>query len=213
MKLVIFGATGHIGRAITAETLQRGHDVTAVVRDLSRLSGAYPKLDVVAGDIARPTTYADTLRHADAVIVSISARRDGDPTLLARHADIVLEAAAKARVGRLAWVGGAASLEVKPGVRVIDDPHFPAAWRPEAEAQAEALAVFRASKANIDWVYLSPAALIEDGERTGNFRIGGDQLLVDADGKSRISVADFAAALVDRIEQNDHPRQRITVAY
>ena len=213
MKLVIFGATGHIGRAITTETLQRGHDVTAVVRDLSRLSGAYPKLDVVAGDIARPTTYADFLRLADAVIVAISARRDGDPASLARNAGIVLEAAAKARVGRLAWVGGAGSLEVQPGIRVIDDAHFPAAWRPEAEAQAEALALFRASKANIDWVYVSPAALIEDGEHTGNYRIGGDQLLVGADGKSRISVADFAAALVDRIEQNDHPRQRITVAY
>jgi putative NADH-flavin reductase len=96
---------------------------------------------------------------------------------------------------------------------VLDDPQFPAAWRPEAQAQAEALAVFRASHADIDWVYLSPAALLEDGERTGNFRLGGDDLLVDAHGNSRISLPDFAAALVDRVERNDCARQRITVAY
>jgi len=213
MNLLIFGATGHIGQAITAETLRRGHDVTAVVRDLARLSGAWPKLDVIVGDIAKPNTYSDALRHADAVIVAVSARRDGEPKALARNAGIVLDAAARAGVARLAWVGGAASLEVKPGVRVIDDPNFPAAWRPEAEAQAEALAAFRASKADIDWVYVSPAAVIEDGEHTGNYRVGGDRLLVDAHGKSHISVPDFAAALIDRVEQNDHPRQRITVAY
>lgn len=213
MKIVLFGATGHVGQAIARETLRRGHAVTAIVRDLSRLTGAYPKLDVIVGDIAKPATCVEALRHADAVIASISARRDGGPASIARNAGILLEAAAKAGVARLAWVGGAGSLEVKPGVRVIDDPDFPAAWKAEAEGQSEALAVFRASKANIAWVYVSPAALLEDGERTGNYRLGGDRLLVDANGKSRISTTDFAAALVDRVERNDRPRQRITVAY
>ena len=213
MKLVLFGATGHIGQALVVESLRRGHAVTAIVRDLSRLSGAYPQLDVVAGDIAKPSTYRDAMQHADGVIASISARRDNDNSSVARNAGVLLDAAAKAGVGRLAWVGGAGSLEVKPGVRVIDDPHFPAAWKPEAEAQAEALAVFRASSANVDWVYVSPAALLEDGERTGAYRLGGDQLLVDANGASRITIPDYAAALLDRLELNDSPRRRVTVAY
>ena len=100
-----------------------------------------------------------------------------------------------------------------PGVRVVDDPHFPEAWKAEALAQAKALDRFRASSADIDWTYISPAALIEDGPRTGSYRIGGDQLLVDAHGKSQISVADYAVALLDRLEHDDARRQRITVAY
>lgn len=119
----------------------------------------------------------------------------------------------KAGVKRLLWVGGAGSLETAPGVKVIDDPGFPVAWKPEAEAQAEALDVFRASQAEVEWTYISPAALIEDGERRGSYRIGGDRLLVDANGVSRIGVADYAVALLDRLEQHDALRQRITVAY
>ena len=213
MKIALFGATGHVGHTILDEALARGAEVTAIVRDPSRLTTRSDRVKVVTGDIADPQSWLDAVRGADVMIVSISARRDGSNDAVPAKAATVLDYLPKAGVNRLLWVGGAASLETSPGVRVIDDPHFPAAWRPEAEAQADALALFRSSQANIDWVYISPAALIEDGERTGNYRIGGDHLLVDADGKSRISVADFAAALVDRIEQNDRPRQRITVAY
>jgi putative NADH-flavin reductase len=213
MELVLFGATGHIGRSILAEALQRGHEVTAIVRDLARLSISNPKLKGVVGDVSAPATYAAALQGADAVIASISARRDGDFASIARNAGILLDALPKAGVKRLVWVGGAGTLEVAPGVKVIDDPHFPAAWKPEALAQGEALALFRASKADIDWIYISPAALIEDGERSGTYRIGGELLLVDANGKSRITIADYAAALLDRVEKNDKPRQRITVAY
>lgn len=213
MKIVLFGATGHVGQGILNEALQRGHSVTAIVRDPARVNVMNPKIELVIGDVSKPASYTDTLLGADAVIASLSARRDGDVASVARNASILLDTLPKAGVKRLAWVGGAGTLEVAPGVKVIDDPHFPAAWKPEAEAQSEALTVFRASKANIDWVYISPAALLEDGERTGKYRIGGDQLLVDANGKSRISIPDYAVALLDRIEKNDRPRQRITVAY
>lgn len=213
MKIVLFGATGHVGQGILGEALQRDHDVTAVVRDPTRVTIQNARLTLVTGDVANPASYASALQGADAVIASISARRDGDFASVARNADVLLDTLPKAGVKRLAWVGGAGTLEVAPGVRVIDDPHFPAAWKPEAEAQGDALAVFRVSKANIDWVYISPAALLEDGERTGKYRIGGDRLLVDADGKSRISIPDYAVALLDRIENNDTPRKRITVAY
>ncbi|HEY8009582.1 MAG TPA: NAD(P)H-binding protein [Rudaea sp.] len=213
MKIVLFGATGHIGHGILNEALQRGHTVTAVVRDPARLSVSNPKLNVLVGDVSKPATYAAALQGADAAIASISARRDGDFASVAKSARTLLDALPKAGVKRLAWVGGAGTLQVAPGVRVIDDPHFPAAWKPEAEAQGEALDVFRASKADIDWIYISPAAMIEDGVRSGNYRVGGEQLLVDANGKSRITVADYAVALLDRVEKNDKPRQRISVAY
>lgn len=213
MKIALFGATGHLGKGILLEALQRSHDVVAIVRDRSRLDVSNPHLQVVVGDVAAPSSYASALHGVDAVIASLSARRDGDPSALPANARTLLDALPKAGVKRLVWVGGAGSLETKPGVRVIDDPNFPAAWKPEANAQGEALAVFRASKADVDWTYVSPAALIEDGERSGRYRIGGDQLLVDANGVSRITVPDYAIAILDRAEKHDAPRRRITVAY
>lgn len=213
MKIALFGATGHLGKGILLEALQRGHDVVAIVRDRSRLDASNSHLQVVVGDVADPPSYASALHGVDAVIASLSARRDGDPSAVPANARTLLDTLPRAGVKRLVWVGGAGSLEVKPGVRVIDDPQFPAAWKPEANAQGEALAVFRASKADIDWTYVSPAALIEDGERSGHYRIGGDQLLVDANGISRITVPDYAIAILDRAEKNDAPRRRITVAY
>jgi putative NADH-flavin reductase len=213
MKIALFGATGHIGQGILDEALSRGYDVVAVVRDPSRLAQRNDKLKVVTGDVAQPASWLDAVRGADAVVASLSARRDGHPDSLPANAGMLLDNLPKAGVKRLLWVGGAASLEVAPGVRVIDDPNFPAEWKPEAEAQTKALDVFRASKADVDWTYISPAAVLQDGERSGKFRVGGDQLLVDAKGASRISVADYAVALLDRIEQRDALRQRITVAY
>jgi putative NADH-flavin reductase len=213
MKIVLFGATGHLGGAILEEALRRGHDVTAIVRDRARLKAADERLRVAVGDVADPATYEAALRGADAVIASLSARRDGDPSAVPAGARTLLEALPDAGVKRLVWVGGAGTLEVEPGVRVIDDPNFPAAWKPEAEAQGEALAVFRASAAAVDWTYVSPAALIEDGERSGHYRLGGDRLLTDADGVSRITVPDYAVAILDRVENDDAPRRRVTVAY
>lgn len=213
MKLVLFGATGHIGHAILDEALARGHEVTAVVRDPSRLDVRDDKLHVVTGDIAQPAGWLASLKGADAVIASVSARRDGNNDTLTTAATRLLSTLPGAGVTRLLWIGGAGSLETAPGVKVIDSPHFPAAWKPEAEAQARALDVFRDSKADIDWTYISPAALLEDGARTGTYRIGGDQLLTDASGNSRISVPDYAVAVLDRLDREDARRQRITVAY
>lgn len=213
MKIALFGATGHIGHAILDEALSRGHDMTAIVRDPSLLSHDGAHLKVVTGDVTRPESWQDAVAGADVVIASLSARRDGAPDSIPANAAILLEHLPQTDVKRLLWVGGAASLETAPGVRVIDDPHFPDAWKPEANGQAKALDVFRASKSNLEWTYVSPAGLLEDGARTGKYRVGGDQLLVDANGKSHISVADFAAALLDRAEKNDARRQRITLAY
>lgn len=213
MKIALFGATGHLGQGILDEALSRGYDVVAIVRDPSRLTQRNAKLQVVTGDVAKPDSWLAAVRGSDAVVASLSARRDGDLASVPGNARVLLDHLPQAGVQRLLWVGGAGSLEVAPGVRVIDDPHFPAEWKPEAEAQGQALDVFRASQADVDWTYISPAALIEPGERSGKYRVGGDQLLTDADGKSRITIADYAVALLDRIEKQDALRRRITVAY
>lgn len=213
MHIALFGATGHIGHAILDEALARGHAVTAVVRDPARLDRRDDKLTVVAGDVAHAETWLAAVRGSDTVVASLSARRDGNNDSLPANARILLDRLPEAGVSRLVWVGGAGSLETAPGVRVIDDPGFPTAWKPEAEGQARALEAFRASQSGTDWTYISPAALIEDGERTGRYRVGGDQLLVDDVGQSRISLADYAIALLDRVEKDDAPRRRITVAY
>jgi len=213
MYIALFGATGHIGHAILVEALARGHEVTSVVRDPSRLAMRHDKLRIVVGDVADPQGWLAAVRGSDVAVASLSARRDGNNDNLPANARILLDQLPAAGVPRLVWVGGAGSLEPAPGGRVLDAPNSPAAWKPEAEAQGRALEVFRASTSPMDWTYISPAALIEDGERSGQYRIGGDQLLTDADGASRISVADYAVALLDRVEQGDATRRRITVAY
>ncbi|MFP3968628.1 NAD(P)H-binding protein, partial [Actinomadura fulvescens] len=125
----------------------------------------------------------------------------------------VLDGVREAGVRRLVVVGGAGSLEVAPGVRLVDDPHFPEAYKAESLAQAELLDLIRKEAGDLEWTYLSPPSIIEPGERTGTFRLGGDQLLTDAEGGSRISAEDYAIALVDELENGNAVGRRITVAY
>ncbi|GLQ90024.1 hypothetical protein GCM10007898_35990 [Dyella flagellata] len=165
------------------------------------------------GTVEQPAVWLAYAKHADAVVASLSARRNGNSDTLPHAAQTLLEALNGSDLKRLLWVGGAGSLETAAGVKVIDDPHFPAAWKPEAQAQGRALDVFRASKADVDWTFISPAALIEDGERTGKYRVGGDQLLVDERGVSRITIADYAVALLDQLDRKDSLKKRIAVAY
>jgi putative NADH-flavin reductase len=115
-------------------------------------------------------------------------------------------------VARLIVLGGAGSLEVAPGVRVLDTPDFREEWKPDALAQAEALDLYRSATTDVDWTYVSPAAVLEPGERTGEYRTGEDRLLVDDEGNSAISMEDFAVALVDEAESAEHVRRRFTVA-
>ncbi|WP_347260979.1 NAD(P)H-binding protein [Rudaea sp.] len=213
MKIALFGAGGHIGHGILNEAVARGHDVIAVVRDPDRANIRNPKVEVVVGDLGNPASYRAALEGVDAAIASLSGRRDSDAWRIPQYAATLLDVLPAAGVRRLIWVGGAGSLETAPGVTVSSSPQFPKDWLPEANAQAEALRIFRHSKADIDWTHVSPPALLVDGERSGKYRIGGNQLLVDANGVSRITVPDYAVAILDRVEKDDKPRQRITVAY
>ena len=214
MKIALYGATGSIGQRILAEALRRGHEVTAIVRDPSRLNAAPgTNLSVVTGDAQDTANVAALVAGHDAVIGSISGRRDGDADLIPAAARSLIEGSTKAGVKRLLWVGGAGSLEVAPGVRLIDSPSFPEIYLPEAKAGIEVLNTFRALPEGLDWTYFSPAAEIAPGERTGKFRTAGDQLVVDAEGKSHISIEDYAVALLDEIENPKHIRERFTVGY
>jgi hypothetical protein len=125
----------------------------------------------------------------------------------------LLDVLPNANVPRLLWVGGAGSLEVAPGVALVSSPDFPAAYKDEALAQGEALQVFRAAQTAINWTFVSPAAEIYPGESESPYRLGGDSFFTDANGQSRISVTDYAKAMVDEAEKGAHPNQRISVAY
>jgi uncharacterized protein len=209
MKIALYGATGMIGQSILRETLSRGHEVTAIARDPSKLTPA-DRLTAVKGDILDTVEVAATIKGHDAVISSINAPND-DPQFFVRTAHSLIDALKQAGVQRLISVGGAGSLEVAPGVKLFDTAEFPVAWRPSAKALGAALDVYRTS--DLDWTFISPAGVIAPGERTGKFRTGGDQLLTDANGESRISVDDYAIALVDELEQPKNIRRRMTVAY
>jgi putative NADH-flavin reductase len=208
MNVVLFGASGMIGSRILKELLHRGHTVTAVVRNPEKIAayGAF----VVIGDILDPRGVAAAAKGAQAAI-SAYAPPQGDEIMLSAATRSLLEGLTVAGVRRLIVVGGAGSLEVAPGVLLVDAPGFPPEYKTIALAHREVLPILQAS--SLDWTFLSPAAFIQPGERTGKFRLGGTQLLADEKGESRISAEDYAVALVDELENPLHIRRQFTVAY
>ena len=203
MNIVILGISGRAGSRLGHELLQRGHQVTGIARNVSEVP-AQDGLSLASADVADIERLVPLLNGHDAVISA--TRFEGS------DAASLIGAVKAAGVPRLLVVGGAGSLEVAPGVALIDTPQFPAAYKAEAGAGRDFLNVLREEKV-LDWTFLSPSALFEPGQRTGSFRIGEDSLLVDADGNSSISMEDFAIALVDELEQPRHSRQRFTVGY
>lgn len=210
MRILLFGATGMVGSRIAAEALSRGHEVTAVSRSGKPVGDATS----VTGDASDAAKVAELAAGHDAVASALAPPRDGSapaaPFLAANAA--VVDGVRTSGINRLVVVGGAGSLEVAPGKDLVDEPDFPDLYKAESLAQRDALGYYRTVN-DIDWTYISPAALIEPGERTGTFRIGGDRLLADAEGNSRITAEDYAIAFVDELEKTAHPRARIGVAY
>jgi uncharacterized protein len=215
MKIVVFGASGAIGRAITAELLARGHTVTAATRSGAPIEGLV--VQVVTGDASDPGTVSRLAAGKDAVVSATGPRRGGDhedpEDSLLGAARGLAEGLRRAGVSRLVVVGGAGSLEVAPGQRLLDTPEFPPSWKSTALAHARTLEEVYREIDDLDWTYVSPAGVIGPGDRTGEFRVGGDQLLVDDDGQSRISIPDYAIAFADELEDGEAFRRRITVAY
>ncbi|WP_428152210.1 NAD(P)-dependent oxidoreductase [Brevundimonas sp.] len=202
MNVTVLGASGRAGSEITRELAARGHTVTAVARKPEAIpTGA--RITAVAGDASDAPALAALIKGSDAVISAL-------------HFDVpaatLLSALKAAGVPRLLVTGGAATLEVAPGVRLIDSPEFPEEWRIPAEAGVAFLDDLRA-ETQIDWTFFSPAAIIEETPRLGAFRTGTEQLIVDAKGESRIGFSDYAIAMVDELERPKHSRARFTAGY
>jgi putative NADH-flavin reductase len=216
MKLVLFGANGQVAQHIAREALGRGHAVVGVVRGAGSVRSDNERMTIVEGDATDPTSIESVSTGADVIISALSPRPSpsGRPaTSLSRAARALTAGATRAGVPRLIAVGGAGSLEVRPGLRLVDSPGFPEEYKPEALNQADALAAYRAYAGDLDWTYISPGAEIGAGTRTGHYRVADDALLVDEKGKSFISFEDYAKAVIDEVEHPTHRRARMTVAY
>lgn len=216
MKLVLFGATGNVGSRVAQEARRRGHEVVGVVRDPAAVQSPVSGVALVRGDATDAASVASVARGGDAVVVAISPRPNarGLPApSLPGAARALLAGLRQAGVKRFLFVGGAGSLEVSPGQALMDQPGFPEAYKAEALASREALQILRAEAGDLEWTYLSPAAEIHPGARTGKYRTTGDAFLTDAAGKSSITFEDYAVALLDELERPRHLRQRFGVAY
>lgn len=201
-KVALIGASGNVGSRLLKELSERGHIVTAIARTPQRIE----KLDgvtSVAGDVADGEALASLLRNHDAVISSVG--------FAVSDADTLIEAVRTSGVKRYLVVGGAGSLRIGNGQRLIDSPDFPEAYRPEASKGAQFLEKLR-DVDDLEWTFISPSAEFVPGERTGKFRLGLEELLVNDHGSS-ISYEDFSIALVDELEEPKHLRQRFTVGY
>jgi putative NADH-flavin reductase len=208
MKIIVFGANGRQGSRLVTEALDRGHTVTAAVTAEDRAGNVDPRAEVVVADAADLASVAAVAVGHDAALNAI-----GGPGTHAPAARGLLAGLSRAGVKRLVVVGGASTLEIAPGVRLLDTPDFREEWKAEATSGAESLDVYRAADTDVDWTYVSPGAVLEPGERTGRYRTGDDELLVADDGSSSISMEDFAIALIDELENPQHIRRRFTAAY
>ncbi len=213
MKIALIGATGYIGSAVLKEALDRGHQVTAIARHIEKLPQR-PNLTPQKGDVQDESQVVALVAGHEAVISAFSpgaTAKDIYSEHLSGYRNII-QGVKDAGVKRLLIVGGASSLEVAPGVQMIETPEFPEDWKPGALATREVLYMIR-NEHGLDWTYLSPSMMIVPGERTGKFRLGKDQLLKDADGESHISLEDYAVAMVDELEIPKHTHERFTVGY
>jgi putative NADH-flavin reductase len=212
MKIAIIGASGFIGSYIRDEALARGHQVTAIVRHPEKITVQNPHLTVVKADILKDEV-DELVKGHDTVISAYSASRSS-PDVYNEHvkgAKAIISGVKKSGIKRLLVVGGAATLEVAPGVQLIDTMSLEQVTDGML-ATRETLYMLRKEK-ELEWTFLSPAASIAAGERTGHYRVGRDQLLKNKDGESKISTQDYAVAMLDELENPHHIRERFTVAY
>ena len=214
-NVLLIGATGFVGSAVLNELVERGHKVTAVVRNVEKIA----KNDLVTAvkeDVANVEAIAKLAEGKDAII---SAYNPGwmNPeiaTLIIENYPKILEAAKKSGVERLLIVGGAGTLFCAPGLRVVDSGAIPdeimGGVRPLGDFYLNTLM----NENDIDWIFFSPAGVFDqEGKKTGNYRLGKDDLIVDAEGNSHISVQDYADAMVNELEKPAHHKERFTIGY
>lgn len=211
LKITVYGGTGRIGQRIVDEALNRGHTVTVVVRDPSKMTKKHERLSIAKGDILDSAGVTKQLAGQDVVVCTVSGFNLGRD-FFPKVAESLVTAARKVgnRKPRILWVGGASSLPTEPGGRPAVELN-PSA-KPFQQGKLDALNYLRGVK-DVSWTELTPPSEIEPGTRTGKFRIGREVLLKDQTGKSRISMEDYAVAMLDEVEKPQHVRDRFTVAY
>jgi uncharacterized protein len=202
MQIALIGASGQVGSRLLKELSDRGQTITAIARNPDRIA-KLPGVTARKGDVFDKDGLAALLEGHDAVISAVHFL-DSDP-------DTLIAAVRASGVKRYLVVGGAGSLEVAPGKRLVDTPEFPAIYKAEARKGADFLDKLR-TISDLDWTFLSPSALFIAGERTGKYRLGKDTLL-SSDKGSSISFEDYAIVMSDEIETPKHIRQRFTVGY
>jgi putative NADH-flavin reductase len=210
MDIVVLAASGTIGKAIVEEALKRKHQVTAAVRSPESFPFEHERLQLAIVDVLDPASVASVVRGHEVVVSAYGPKAGGESDLLAAASSLV-EGMQAAEMNRLLIVGGAGSLKTESGEWLMDTPDFPEAVRPLAAAHADAYEIYRGSE--LDYTYVSPAAVIQPGRRTGMFRIGLDRLVLDENGQSSISVEDFAVAVIDEADEGNFIRERFTVGY
>ena len=214
-KIVLIGASGFIGSVILKEALDRGHKVTAVVRHPEKITLVHKNLVKKEGDVSFSETLSEVSKGADTVI---SAYNPGwkNPVIAEETIRVykaILEGVRLSGVKRFLVVGGAASLYISPGKRLMDTGVIPESFLPAVRALADVYLIDLTAEKSIDWVFFSPAGIIEPGLRTGKFRLGKDDMIVNEKGESQISVQDYAVAMIDEVEKPKHHRERFTIGY
>jgi putative NADH-flavin reductase len=214
MKIAIVGATGLVGTRVVSEALNRGYEVLALARKPETLTIIHENLQTQAVDAFDINALASALQGADAVVSTYNAGW-ANPDLyqdFIKGSEAIQQATKIAGLKRLLVVGGAGSLEIEPGKQLVDSPEFPADWKTGATAARDYLNILKQEQ-DLDWTFLSPAINLHPGERTGQFRLGTDSPVFDANGKCDISVEDLAVAIVDELEKNIYVKRRFTVGY
>ena len=214
-KVTLIGASGFVGTALLNELLSRGHMVQAIVRNPKKIQVTNDKLTVKAADVSDKSTLVELCKGSDVVI---SAYKPGgnNPSIYnetLKNYPIILNSVKEAKVERLLIVGGAGTLFCAPGLRVVDSGAIPDAIMGGVKSLGEFYLNTLMKEDQLDWVFFSPAGLLEDGKRTGTFRLGKDDLIVDKEGQSHISVQDYAMAMVDEMEKEVHHKECFTIGY
>jgi len=215
-KVILIGSTGHIGSAILNELINRGHQVTAVTRNANKIVLKADNLSIVEADIENESSIIEISKGADAVISAYNAGW-ANPNIYKdtlKNYSAILNAVKAAGVNRFLIVGGAGTLFVSPGITIIDSGIIPTEILPAVKGLAEFFLNTLKNEKEIDWIFFSPAGtFLDNGKRTGIFRLGKDDLIVDADGNSTISIEDYAVAMVDELENEQHHQERFTIGY
>lgn len=212
-RIVVFGGAGRLGSHIVAEALRRGHTVTVATPDPAMIANGSPDVSVVAADVTDPEAVTATAAGHDVAVSAVGpgTRSGTGAQVVSDAAQALLVGLPQAGVRRLVVLGATGTLEVAPGLQLVDLPEFPAEYRAVAIAHREALDLYRGEASGLEWTVVTPPAAIEAGSHTGSYRIGSDAPLAEDGG--HISAADLAGAVLDEIESPAHVRRRFAVSH